>query len=42
VGAQARTRYDDATRLFVENLRRFLRHEPLVNVVDKQLGFPRR
>jgi D-3-phosphoglycerate dehydrogenase len=42
VGAQARTRYDDATGLFVENLGRYLRREPLVNVVDKRLGFPRR
>jgi D-3-phosphoglycerate dehydrogenase len=42
VGAQARTRYDDVTRLFVENLRSYQRHAPLVNVVDKQLGFPRR
>lgn len=42
VGAQARTRYDDVTRLFIENLGRHLRREPLVNVVDKRLGFPRR
>ena len=42
VGAQSRTRYDDATRLFAENLGRYLRHEPLVNVVDKRLGFPKR
>lgn len=42
VGAQARTRYDEVTRLFAENLGRYLRHEPLVNVVDKRLGFPRR
>lgn len=42
VGAQARTRYDDATRLFVQNLRHYLRGEPLLNVVDKDLGFPRR
>ncbi|MHB0956142.1 MAG: D-2-hydroxyacid dehydrogenase [Pirellulaceae bacterium] len=42
VGAQSRTRYDDATRLFGENLQRFLRGEPMVNLVDKALGFPRR
>jgi D-3-phosphoglycerate dehydrogenase len=42
VGAQSRTRYDDATRLFAENLGRFQRDEPLVNVVDKRLGFPKR
>lgn len=42
VGAQSRTRYDDATNLFCENLRRFLRGQELVNRVDKTLGFPRR
>jgi D-3-phosphoglycerate dehydrogenase len=42
VGAQSRTRYDDATRLFAENLGRFQRDEPLVNVIDKRLGFPKR
>ncbi len=42
VGAQSRTRYDDVTRLFAENLGRFQRDEPLVNVVDKRLGFPKR
>ena len=42
VGAQSRTRYDDATNLFCENLRRFLRGQKLVNRVDKALGFPRR
>jgi D-3-phosphoglycerate dehydrogenase len=42
VGAQSRTRYDDATRLFSENLQRFLRGEPLLNLIDKVLGFPRR
>lgn len=42
VGAQSRTRYDDATNLFCENLRRFLRGQELVNRVDKALGFPRR
>lgn len=42
VGAQSRTRYDDATRLFSENLQRFLRGEPMLNLIDKVLGFPRR
>jgi len=42
VGAQSRSRYDDATNLFCENLRRFLRGQELVNRVDKALGFPRR
>jgi D-3-phosphoglycerate dehydrogenase len=40
VGAQSAKRYDDATRLFCDNLRRYLAGDPLVNVVDKQLGFP--
>jgi D-3-phosphoglycerate dehydrogenase len=40
VGAQSAKRYDDATRLFCDNLRRYQAGEPLVNVVDKQLGFP--
>lgn len=41
VGAQSARRIDDATNFFCENLRRYLRGEPLRNVVDKQLGFPR-
>ncbi len=40
VGAQSARRYDDATRLFCENLRRYLAGETLFNEVDKQLGFP--
>lgn len=40
VGAQSAKRYDDATRLFCDNLRRYLAGETMVNVVDKQLGFP--
>lgn len=42
VGAQSRSRYDDATRLFCTNLMRYLQGEPLLNLVDKQLGFPHR
>jgi phosphoglycerate dehydrogenase-like enzyme len=42
VGAQSRSRYDDATRLFCENLRRYLQGEKLLNLIDKMLGFPRR
>lgn len=42
VGAQSRSRYDDATRLFCANLTRYVRGQPLVNLVDKRLGFPRR
>lgn len=40
VGAQAASRVDDSTRLAIENLSRFFRDEPLLNSVDKQLGFP--
>lgn len=40
VGAQSARRYDDATRLACENLRRFLARQPLLNLVDKRLGFP--
>jgi len=40
VGAQAKTRNADATRLFCENLRRYLDGEKPVNQVDKRLGFP--
>jgi D-3-phosphoglycerate dehydrogenase len=40
VGAQSARRADDTTNLLCENLRRYLRDEPLLNVVDKELGFP--
>ena len=40
VGAQSAKRLDRTTGLFCENLRRFLRGEALLNLVDKQLGFP--
>ncbi len=40
VGAQAASRVDDSTRLACENLMRYTRAEPLLNVVDKTLGFP--
>jgi D-3-phosphoglycerate dehydrogenase len=42
VGAQSHSRYDDATALFCANLARYVRGQPLLNLVDKQLGFPRR
>jgi D-3-phosphoglycerate dehydrogenase len=42
VGAQSATRYDDVTDFFCENLRRFLAGQALLQVVDKQLGFPPR
>lgn len=40
VGAQSARRVDDSTRFACENLRRFLAGEPLLNQVDKRLGFP--
>lgn len=40
VGAQSVRRNDDATDLFCENLRRHLSGRPLLNLVDKRLGFP--
>ncbi len=41
VGAQAATRVDDTTRLICYNVRRYLDGKPLLNIVDKKLGFPR-
>jgi D-3-phosphoglycerate dehydrogenase len=40
VGAQAARRESDVTDFFCENLRRYLAERPLLNVVDKELGFP--
>lgn len=40
VGAQSAKRADDTTDLLCENLRRYLAKEPLLNRVDKRLGFP--
>jgi len=40
VGGQSATRADDITNFFCDNLRRYLSGAPLVNLVDKQLGFP--
>jgi phosphoglycerate dehydrogenase-like enzyme len=40
VGGQSRLRIDQMTDYFCENLRRYLAGQPLVNLVDKQLGFP--
>jgi D-3-phosphoglycerate dehydrogenase len=40
VGGQSATRADDMTNFFCENLRRYLADEPLINLVDKRLGFP--
>lgn len=41
VGGQSFRRIDDMTDFFCDNLRRHLAGEPLRNVVDKRLGFPR-
>ena len=40
VGGQSWLRIDAMTDFFCDNLRRFLGGEPLLNVVDKRLGFP--
>ena len=40
VGGQSATRLDDMTNFFCENLRRYFAGLPLVNLVDKRLGFP--
>ncbi len=40
VGAQSAKRVDDTTDFLCENLRRYRANEPLLNLVDKQLGFP--
>ena len=42
VGGQRQSRIDDMTRLFLENSRRYQAGEPLINRVDKALGFPER
>ncbi|MCO6046333.1 D-2-hydroxyacid dehydrogenase [Aeoliella sp. ICT_H6.2] len=40
VGGQCKTRIEDMTDFFCENLRRYRAGEPLKNVTDKELGFP--
>jgi len=40
LGAQSVRRVDDTTDFFCENLRRWLDGKPLLNLVDKRLGFP--
>jgi phosphoglycerate dehydrogenase-like enzyme len=42
VGGQSRFRIDQMTDFFCENLRRYQAGQPLLNLVDKQLGFPPR
>jgi phosphoglycerate dehydrogenase-like enzyme len=40
VGGQSQWRIDDMTEFFCENLRRRRQNLPLLNLVDKRLGFP--
>ncbi len=40
VGAQSAKRADDTTNLICENLRRYFSGRPLLNLVDKRLGYP--
>ena len=40
VGGQSQWRIDDMTEFFCENLRRRQANLPLLNLVDKRLGFP--
>ncbi len=40
VGGQCKTRIDDMTNFFCENLRLYREGKPLKNVTDKVLGFP--
>ena len=40
VAGQSRWRADNMTNFFCENLRRYQSGLPLLNLVDKRLGFP--
>jgi len=40
VGGQSKKRIDRMTDLFCENIIRYRRGRPLINIVDKKLGFP--
>lgn len=40
VGAQSAHRADNTTNLICENLRRYFAGRPLINLVDKRLGYP--
>jgi D-3-phosphoglycerate dehydrogenase len=42
VGGQRASRIDDMTDLFCDNLHRYRAGRPLINLVDKTLGFPAR
>lgn len=41
VGAQSRFRVPRTVDFFCENLNRFFKRQPLLNLVEKELGFPR-
>ena len=41
MSAQSADRIDRTTDLFCGNLQRYLTGQPLINLVDKQLGYPR-
>ena len=41
VAAQSAQRVPTTTRFFCQNLQRYFDAQPLVNLVDKSLGFPR-
>ena len=41
VGAQAKDRVDSTVDFYCMNLKRYEEDQPLLNLVDKQLGFPR-
>jgi D-3-phosphoglycerate dehydrogenase len=40
VAGQSHWRADNMTNFFCENLRRYFADQPLLNLVDKRLGFP--
>jgi D-3-phosphoglycerate dehydrogenase len=40
VGGQSKKRIDRMTDLFCENIIRYRQGQPLINIVDKNLGFP--
>jgi D-3-phosphoglycerate dehydrogenase len=40
VGAQSQRRADNTTDLICENLRRYFSRRPLINLVDRRLGYP--
>jgi D-3-phosphoglycerate dehydrogenase len=42
VGAQSARRIDNTTRRICDNIRRYLSGQPLIDLIDKRLGFARR